>query len=62
VVGTADVERSLTGRVDALTGSLFKAVVLQPEAMRKMQVVAKNLERANYPPLHARALLTGIIV
>lgn len=62
MVGTVDVEGSLTGRVDALTGSLFKAVVLQPEAMRKMQVVAKNLERANYSPLHARALLTGIIV
>jgi hypothetical protein len=48
--------------VDTLTGSLFKAVMLQPEAMRKMQVVAKNLERANYSPLHARTLMTGIMV
>jgi hypothetical protein len=29
--------------MEGFTGSLYKAVVLQPEAMRKMQVVAKKL-------------------
>lgn len=61
-MGTVCVDISLAARVEGFTGSLYKAVMLQPEAMRKMQVVAKNLDRANYPPLHARALSTGIIV
>jgi hypothetical protein len=48
--------------VEGFTGSAYKAVMLQPEAMRKMQVVVKKMERANYPPLHAQTLSTGIMV
>ena len=58
---TVCVDMLQAARVEGFTGSLYKAVMLQPEAMRKMRVVAKNLGRANYPPLHARALRTGIM-